>query len=291
MDQHTISSMMFCSSIVSSRWVPRQLTAELKERRVDACQELLKRFEAEDDGFLGRIVTGDETWVHYHEPETKKSSKEWAPYLLTKTEKIPHTTICGKGYADSLLGCTRGNVISEHYMPRGNTTTSAKYADLKNHLCPAIKSKWRGLLSTGVLLQHDNAWPHTDCWTVATIQYLTFECLPHLPYSPDLAPSDFHIFGPLKEAMGGKSFRSDKGVQQAVLEWLHSQPKDFFSRGIHALPKHWNTCMERNGDYEEKWCHCVPYVFNKLWDKKHLRFSFDSPSYEGQGIQKTYFNC
>ena len=25
---------------VSSRWVPRQLTAELKERRVDACQEL-----------------------------------------------------------------------------------------------------------------------------------------------------------------------------------------------------------------------------------------------------------
>jgi hypothetical protein len=33
--------------------VPRQLTAELKERRVDACQELLKRFETEGDGFLG----------------------------------------------------------------------------------------------------------------------------------------------------------------------------------------------------------------------------------------------
>jgi len=31
---------------VSARWVPRQLTAELKERRVDVCQELLKRFEA-----------------------------------------------------------------------------------------------------------------------------------------------------------------------------------------------------------------------------------------------------
>ena len=46
---------------VSARWVPCQLTAELKERRVDACQELLKRFEAEGDGFLGRIVTGDET--------------------------------------------------------------------------------------------------------------------------------------------------------------------------------------------------------------------------------------
>ena len=61
---------------VSAKWVPCQLTAELKERRVDACQELLKRFEAEGDGFLGRIVTGDETWVHYHHPETKKASKE-----------------------------------------------------------------------------------------------------------------------------------------------------------------------------------------------------------------------
>ena len=58
MDQHTISSMVSCSSHkVSARWVPRQLTAELKERRVDACQELLKRFEAEGDGFLGIIIT------------------------------------------------------------------------------------------------------------------------------------------------------------------------------------------------------------------------------------------
>jgi hypothetical protein len=61
---------------VSARWVPRQLTAELKERLVDACQELLKRFEAEGDGFLGRIVTGDETCVHYHQPETNKANRE-----------------------------------------------------------------------------------------------------------------------------------------------------------------------------------------------------------------------
>ena len=123
-------------------------------------------------------------------------------------------------------------------MPRRNTVNSATYADLlKNHLLPAIKSKRRGLLSTGVLLQHDNARPHTALSTVATIQELSFECLPHPPYSPDHAPSDFHVFGPLKEAMGDKSFRSEEEVQQAVHEWLHSQPKDSFSRGIHAIPK------------------------------------------------------
>jgi len=53
-------------------------------------------------------------------------------------------------------------VILEHYMPRGNTVNSATYADLlKNHLRPAIKSKRLVLLSTGVLLQHDNSRPHT----------------------------------------------------------------------------------------------------------------------------------
>jgi len=52
--------------------------------------------------------------------------------------------------------------------------------------------------------------------------------------------------------MGGKSFRSDKEVQQAVHEKLCSQPKEFFSRGILALPKGWNNSMERNGDYIEK---------------------------------------
>ena len=102
-------------------------------------------------------------------------------------------------------------VILEHYMPRGNTVNSAMYAGLlKKHLRPAIKSRQRGLLSTGVLLQHDNARPHTARSTVATIQYLSFEGLSHSPYSPDLDPTVFHFLGPLKEAMGGKSFRSDE---------------------------------------------------------------------------------
>jgi len=99
---------------------------------------------------------------------------------------------------------------------------------LKNHLHPRIKSKRRGCLSTGVLLEHDDAWPHTACSTVATIQDVSFECLPHPPYSPLLAPSDFHVFGLLKEALGGKFFRSNEEVQQAVHKWLHSQPKNFF---------------------------------------------------------------
>jgi len=192
---------------------------------------------------------GDETWVHYHQPETKKASKEWH-HTSPKPKKFHTQPSAGKVMLP-LLWDERG-VILERYMPRGNTVTSATYADLKNHLHPAIKSKQHGRLSRGVLLQHDNAWVHTAHSTVTTFQDLSFKCLPHLPCSPDLAPSDFHVFGPLTEVKTGKSFRSDEEVQQAVHEWLRSQLKEFFYRGIHALLKRWNTCTEHNGDYVEK---------------------------------------
>jgi len=55
----------------------------------------LKRFEAEGDGFLGRTVIGDETWVHYHQPETKKASKEWR-HTSPKPKKFRTQPFAGK---------------------------------------------------------------------------------------------------------------------------------------------------------------------------------------------------
>ena len=71
-------------------------------------------------------------------------------------------------------------VILEHYTPRGTTVTSASCSDLlQNHLRPAIKSKRRGLLSSGVLLQHDNARPHIASTTVATTCILSVFLIHH----------------------------------------------------------------------------------------------------------------
>jgi hypothetical protein len=84
--------------------MPHQLTAALKERHVDACQEFLKRFEAEGDGFLGRIVRELKPGSTTTSRKAGKSERGMAAYFLTKTEKkIAQTTICVKGYAYSLL--------------------------------------------------------------------------------------------------------------------------------------------------------------------------------------------
>jgi len=57
---------------------------------------------------------------------------------------------------------------------------------------------------------------------------LGFTVLEHPAYSLDLAPSDYHLFYPLKEALKGRRFTSDEEVKEAVHEWLAAQPKTFF---------------------------------------------------------------
>ena len=61
---------------VCARWVPKQLTSQHKDQRVDVATKFLQRYD-EDPGILERIVTGDETWIHHYEPESKRQSKEW----------------------------------------------------------------------------------------------------------------------------------------------------------------------------------------------------------------------
>ena len=85
-----------------------------------------------------------------------------------------------------------------------------------------------------------------------TIRQLNWEVLEHPVYSPDLAPSDFHLFGPLKNALRGRRFAADDEVKEAVNDWLRSQPQTFFSNGIKKLTDRWTKCIEKKGDYVEK---------------------------------------
>jgi [histone H3]-lysine36 N-dimethyltransferase SETMAR len=72
------------------------------------------------------------------------------------------------------------------------------------------------------------------------------------PYSPDLAPSDFHLFPNLKEHLRGTVFSSDDDVMNAVNQWLEDQEEEFFQTGIKALEHRWTKCISVGGDYVEK---------------------------------------
>ena len=91
-------------------------------------------------------------------------------------------------------------LVAEGCKPSVN---SANYCELLKKVKKDVKNKRRGRQSQGVILHEDNARPHTAVQTVRTISDLGWELLPHPPYCPDLAPSDFHLFGPLKDFTRG----------------------------------------------------------------------------------------
>ena len=137
--------------------------------------------------------------------------------------------------------------ILEHYQAKGETVYSATYsAMLKDKLNPAICKKRKT-----VLLYHDNARPHVVAATFETFQNLRFKVLPHPPYSPDLTPCDFHVFGPLKEALCGCCFDRNEEVKEEVHKWITEQPQTFFSNGITKLVDHYKKCIKLQADYVE----------------------------------------
>ena len=79
-----------------------------------------------------------------------------------------------------------------------------------------------------------------------------WEKLEHPPYSADLSPCDFHLFGPLKEALGGQHFENDNEVEQFVRNWLKTRPQNYYQEGIQKLPTRWEKCINVEGDYIEK---------------------------------------
>jgi len=61
------------------------------------------------------------------------------------------------------------------------------------------------------------------------------------------APSDFHLFGSMKEHLRGQKFADDDEVTEAVQSWLKATPKSFFLEGIRKLADRWTKCVAKQG--------------------------------------------
>ena len=65
------------------------------------------------------------------------------------------------------------------------------------------------------------------------------------------ASSDFHLFRPLKEFLGGQHFSTDE-VKQAVLGWFSHTDKSFYAEAFQALVKRWDKCINVAEEYVKK---------------------------------------
>jgi hypothetical protein len=85
-----------------------------------------------------------------------------------------------------------------------------------------------------------------------------WELLSHPPYSLDLAPSDCHLFGFLKDHLRGHLYETDEAVQEAVRSWLRGAGTGFYHRNTSKILQRWQKCTDLDGDFVMK---VITFVF------------------------------
>jgi histone-lysine N-methyltransferase SETMAR len=143
----------------------------------------------------------------------------------------------------------RKGILLVEFLPQGSTVNTGIYCHTLKKLHHAVQNKRQGMLSQGVVMLH--ARPHTATATQDLTTTFDWEQFDHPPYSPDLAPSDFHVFLHLKTFLGGQRFHNDE-VKEPVNMWFASQAASFYDAGIKKLVPHYDKCLNNGGNYVEK---------------------------------------
>ena len=106
---------------------------------------------------------------------------------------------------------------------------------------------WRDKL----IFLHDNAPLHTSKMVRNYLETLNWEVLPHATYSPDVAPSDYHLFSSMGHALAEQHFDSYEDVRKWLDDWFALKEKGFFWRGVQKLPERWKKYVASEGKYFE----------------------------------------
>jgi len=151
----------------------------------------------------------DETWLYHYDPETEQQSMEWRHSGSPRPQKFRVQKSAGKVLASMLWD--QNGILLIDYLPKGQTINAEYYSSLLVQLKDLLKKKACGRVTKVVLFLHDNAPAHRALATQKKLAYLGFHCLDHPPYSPDLAPSDYHLFPGLKKKIEWSPFFVRRG--------------------------------------------------------------------------------
>jgi len=233
---------------VCAKMVPKILTDDMKNTRVQKCQELLERYEVDPD-FLDKVVTGDESWIFEYDPESKRQSAEWHTAESPRPKKA---RMCkSRIKAMFIVFFDKKGVIHKEFVPEGQTVNGLYYREVLKRLRDRIR-RCRPDLKDGWILHHDNAPSHTALIVAEFLASIGVATMPQPPYSPDLAPADFFLFPRIKTALKGKRWGTVERVKKAATDCLLGVPDDAFQGAFDNWVKRWNKCVNAGGEYFEE---------------------------------------
>ena len=102
-----------------------------------------------------------------------------------------------------------------------------------------------------IILHFYNTRPHNSN---KVIQYLVshgMDRAPQPPFSPDIAPSDFYLFGYIKKMLQGHSYNTQDDLLSAIMEILNDISPDVLKNVFLHWHERLNKLIDKNGDYIE----------------------------------------
>jgi histone-lysine N-methyltransferase SETMAR len=143
----------------------------------------------------------------------------------------------------------KGILYYELLKPDEITMANRYYDQLENlkfataEKCPALVNR------KGAIFHKDNALPHVAVTMQEKLRKLRWEILSHPLYSPDLAPSDYHLFRFLQNSLDGRRFIMFEDLKNQIKTFVHSKPSELYQRGISQLPGRWKKVVREKGQY------------------------------------------
>lgn len=175
---------------------------------------------------------------------------QWIEAGSSAPKKAKTVPSAGKVMA-SVFWDAKGFLLID-YLEKGKTITGEYYSNLVTKLDAKICENRPGLQKKKIIFHQDNASVHKSVLAMGNLRDLHYEVLEHPPYSPDLAPSDFHFFRKLKIFLAGQRFSSNQEAIAAVNGYFAALPEEHYRDGIMALEHRWMKCINIKGDRVEK---------------------------------------
>ena len=140
-------------------------------------------------------------------------------------------------------------VLYYELLPENQTTNSKKYCSQLDQL-EALDEESPELVNRKIIIFHqDTARPHVSLMTSQKPLQLGWEVLIHPLYSPNITPSDFHLFRSLQNSLNRKNFNSLEDCKRHLEQFFAQKDKKFGEDGIMKLPEKWPKVVEQKGEY------------------------------------------
>ena len=129
-------------------------------------------------------------------------------------------------------------------LPNGYTITADLYCQQLDRLAQKLKGK-----QDRIYFLHDSTRPHVAKLTRQKLLELEWVTIPHPPYSPDLAPTDYYLFRSLSNHLREIKLDDENDLKMDLLNFFGQKSQDFYERGMLSLPERWQQVIDSNGAY------------------------------------------